>query len=103
MIYAWFIFTVEFLLICGLTFCLYQLHRNTKVFVFTGMLIEEYSTCAKRLIKDGDGENWVIAKEWIDGLPSYDEMMNKFWVWPLSKFVGVSCEDYVKGKMDTRK
>lgn len=33
-----------------------------------------------------DPDGYAAGKRFHEALPSYDEMLCKFWVWPLSKF-----------------
>lgn len=33
-----------------------------------------------------DPDGYAAGKRFHESLPSYDEMLLKFWVWPLSKF-----------------
>ena len=51
----------------GMAFCVYMLWRNQRVYEFRMRLIDE----------DMDRYNQ---------LPGYDEMVNRWWVWPLERF-----------------
>lgn len=56
------------LLSIGVLFCIYMLFRNDAVYNFRMSVLR------------------VRGLEEYDRLPEYDEMMRKFWVWPLEKF-----------------
>ena len=81
--------------ICGLLFCTYMLWRNIHVSNFRNQLI-------KFVYEDEDGEpsdTWIERRVWYNNLPDYDTMMNRFWIWPLEKFItGRFAEDYFNKK-----
>lgn len=39
-----------------------------------------------RYFYEEDPEGYAAGKRFHESLPSYDEMLWKFWVWPLSRF-----------------
>lgn len=59
-------------------FFVYIMIRNQLVYIARGRFIDYFYT------EDHDG--YASGKRFHEALPSYDEMMWKFWVWPLSKF-----------------
>ncbi len=52
----------------GMSFCAYMLFRNGRVYRYRVWLLENNRASYARL-------------------PEYDLMLNKFWVWPLSRFL----------------
>ncbi len=60
-----------------LAFCWYMLIRNVMVGICYGKFIDYFYHF--------DGEH-SSGKKFSQVVPSYDEMMFKFWVWPLSSF-----------------
>lgn len=81
-------------------FGLYMLARNEAVYKFRGELIEEWSFCANKLIRNG--KDYKIALAWYESLPTYNTMFNRFWVWPLGKFVPERCHVYVERELEKR-
>lgn len=79
----------------GAMACLFILWRNEKVYEFRLGLIEE----AKRCVRTSGDE--LIAVQWFESLPTYNQMVYRAWVWPLSKFVNVRCADYIKANPTT--
>lgn len=61
-----------------MVFFVYILIRNQLVYIAHGRFIDYFYT------EDPDG--YASGKLFHESLPSYDEMLWKFWVWPLSKF-----------------
>lgn len=59
-------------------FFVYILIRNQLIYIARGRFINYFYT------EDHDG--CAAGKIFHEALPSYDEMLWKFWVWPLSKF-----------------
>ena len=59
-------------------FFVYILIRNQLVYIVRGRFINYFYT------EDPDG--YSSGNIFHEELPSYDEMLWKFWVWPLSKF-----------------
>lgn len=59
-------------------FFVYILIRNQLVYIASVRFINYFYT------EDPDG--YSSGKIFHEALPSYDEMLWKFWVWPLSKF-----------------
>lgn len=59
-------------------FFVYILIRNQLVYIARVRFINYFYT------EDHDG--YVSGKRFHEALPGYDEMLWKFWVWPLSKF-----------------
>lgn len=59
-------------------FFVYIMIRNQLVYIARGRFIDHFYT------EDPDG--YASGKRFHEALPSYDEMLWKFWVWPLSKF-----------------
>lgn len=59
-------------------FFVYILIRNQLVYIIRGRFINYFYK------EDSDG--YASGKRFHEALPSYDEMLWKFWVWPLSKF-----------------
>lgn len=58
---------------------------------FAYMLIRNSAVADARIgfIKffyEEDSDGYASGKRFHEALPSYDEMLWKFWVWPLSKF-----------------
>lgn len=66
------------LCIIGLVFCFYMFVRNEAVHEARLRFIDYFYQ------QDPDG--YASGKRFHEALPSYDEMLWKFWVWPLSKF-----------------
>lgn len=59
-------------------FLVYILIRNQLVYITRCRFINYFHE------KDPGG--YTAGKRFHEALPSYDEMLWKFWVWPLSKF-----------------
>lgn len=59
-------------------FCFYMLIRNNLVHSCRGRFIAFFY--------DDDSDGYASGKRFHEAIPSYDEMLWKFWVWPLSKF-----------------
>lgn len=59
-------------------FFVYILIRNQLVYIARWRFINYFYT------EDPDG--YSSGKMFHEALPSYDEMLWKFWVWPLAKF-----------------
>lgn len=59
-------------------FFVYILIRNQLVYIARGRFIN-YSY-------EEDPDGYATGKRFHEALPSYDEMLWKLWVWPLSKF-----------------
>lgn len=59
-------------------FFVYILIRNQLVYVARGRFINYFY--------EEDPSGYSSGKQFHEALPSYDEMLWKFWVWPLSKF-----------------
>lgn len=59
-------------------FFIYILIRNQFVYIERGRFIKYFY--------EEDPEGYAAGKRFHEALPSYDEMLYKFWVWPLSKF-----------------
>lgn len=61
-----------------MVFFIYILIRNAFVYIERGRFINYFY--------EKDPEGYAAGKRFHEVIPSYDEMMWKFWVWPLSKF-----------------
>lgn len=59
-------------------FLLYLLIRNHFIFLIRGRFIDFFY--------EDDPDGYSSGKRFHEEIPSYDEMLWKFWVWPLSKF-----------------
>lgn len=59
-------------------FFVYILIRNQLVYIVRAGFIKYFY--------EEDPDGYAAGKRFHDALPSYDEMLWKFWVWPLSKF-----------------
>lgn len=59
-------------------FFVYILIRNQLVYISRGRFIDYFY--------EEDPDGYAAGKQFHESLPSYDEMLWKFWVWPLSKF-----------------
>ena len=59
-------------------FFVYILIRNQLVYIARGRFINYFY--------EEDLNGYDAGKRFNEALPSYDEMLWKFWVWPLSKF-----------------
>lgn len=59
-------------------FFVYILIRNQLVYIARGRFINFFY--------EEDHDGYASGKRFHEALPSYDEMLWKFWVWPLSKF-----------------
>lgn len=59
-------------------FFVYILIRNQFVYISRGRFINYFY--------EEDHDGYAAGKRFHEALPSYDEMLWKFWVWPLSKF-----------------
>lgn len=59
-------------------FFVYILIRNQLIYITRGRFINYFYT------EDPDG--YAAGKIFHEALPNYDEMLWRFWVWPLSKF-----------------
>lgn len=59
-------------------FFVYILIRNQFVYIERGRFIKYFY--------EKDPEGYAAGKRFHESIPSYDEMLWKFWVWPLSKF-----------------
>lgn len=59
-------------------FFVYILIRNQLVYIVRVGFIKYFY--------EEDHDGYAAGKRFHDALPSYDEMLWKFWVWPLSKF-----------------
>ena len=59
-------------------FFVYILIRNQLVYIARGIFINYFY--------EEDPDGYASGKRFHEALPSYDEMLWKFWVWPLSKF-----------------
>lgn len=69
-----------------MVFFIYILIRNQFVYI-------ERCRFINYLYKE-DPEGYAAGKRFHEALPSYNEMLWKFWVWPMSKFY----PEYRKGK-----
>ena len=69
---------ILFLLMMALVFCFYMLIRNNMVHKTRREFIEFFYHC--------DPNGYDVGNEFDDYVPSYDEMLFKFWVFPLSRF-----------------
>ncbi|ATE85711.1 hypothetical protein KGB36_gp41 [Shigella phage Sf11 SMD-2017] len=58
-------------------FFVYILIRNQLVYIIRGKFIDYFY--------EEDHDGYAAGKRFHEVLPSYDEMLCKFWVWPLSK------------------
>ncbi len=61
-----------------MVFFVYILIRNQLVYIIRGKFIYYFY--------EEDHDGYSSGKRFHEVLPSYDEMLWKFWVWPLSKF-----------------
>lgn len=61
-----------------MVFFVYILIRNQLVYIASIRFINFFY--------EEDPERYAAGKRFHESLPSYDEMLWKFWVWPLSKF-----------------
>lgn len=61
-----------------MVFFVYILIRNQIVYIARGRFINFFY--------EEDPNGYAAGKRFHEALPSYDEMLWKFWVWPLSKF-----------------
>lgn len=59
-------------------FFVYILIRNQLVYIARGRFINFFY--------EQDPDGYASGKRFHEALPSCDEMLWKFWVWPLSKF-----------------
>lgn len=59
-------------------FFVYILIRNQLVYIVRGRFINYFY--------EEDPNGYAAGRRFHEALPSYDEMLWKFWVWPLSKF-----------------
>lgn len=59
-------------------FFLYLLIRNQFIFLIRGRFIDFFY--------EEDHDGYASGKRFHETIPSYDEMLWKFWVWPLSSF-----------------
>ena len=59
-------------------FFVYILIRNQLVYIAMVVFIKYFH--------EEDPDGYAAGKRFHEALPSYDEMLWKFWVWPLSKF-----------------
>lgn len=59
-------------------FLVYILIRNQLVYIVRGRFVNYFY--------EEDPDGYAAGKRFHEALPSYDEMLWKFWVWPLSKF-----------------
>lgn len=59
-------------------FFVYILIRNQLVYIARGRFINFFY--------EEDPDGYAAGRRFHEELPSYDEMLWKFWVWPLSKF-----------------
>lgn len=66
------------LLLLAIVFCLYILVRNEMVHSINVQFIKYF------YYEDPDG--YVAGRKFHDVVPSYDYMLLKFWVYPLSSF-----------------
>lgn len=65
-------------LILFIVFCLYMLFRNEMVSSARREFIEYFFY--------HDNEGYKAGNVFQNHIPGYDEMMAKFWVWPLDSF-----------------
>lgn len=69
---------ILFLLVMALIFCFYMLVRNNMVHSENNKFIEYF------YYQDQNGH--IAGNRFEDVVPSYDYMLLKFWVFPLSSF-----------------
>lgn len=69
---------VTILTLVATVFLFYIMVRNQFVYIERGRFIYYFY--------EKDPEGYAAGKRFHEALPSYDEMLWKFWVWPLSKF-----------------
>lgn len=69
---------ILFLLLMALAFCFYMLIRNEMVHKTRRYFIEFFYHC--------DPNGYAAGNKFYEHVPSYDEMLLKFWVFPLSIF-----------------
>lgn len=69
---------ILFLLVMALAFCFYMLIRNEMVHKTRREFIEFFYY--------HDPNGYDAGKNFYEHVPSYDEMLLKFWVFPLSSF-----------------
>lgn len=69
---------ILFLLLFSLAFCFYMLIRNNIVHSARGKFIDYFY--------DQDPNGYSSGARFCDVVPSYDYMLLKFWVFPLSSF-----------------
>lgn len=63
----------------------YMAIRNQCVYIHHTKKLEEASARAKQIIADGNSWDWEKGYDEYYSV-SYEQMMRKFWVWPLEKF-----------------
>lgn len=81
--------------------CVFAMIRNNIVHSFRIRLIHEAAAEAQQMAKNGD-EEYMLAFEWINSIPSYDSMMWTFWE-PLESQVKEKCRAYIWRMKTTRK
>ena len=72
------LFSVAFVIACvGLVFCIYMFFRNESIAKMRHQFLDD-------IRKDFDNYSKLISI-YDDDMPSYDEMMHKFWI-PLDRY-----------------
>lgn len=69
---------ILFLLVMALVFCFYMLIRNNMVHKARQDFMEFFYHC--------DPNGYEAGKKFHEHVPSYDKMLLKFWIFPLSSF-----------------
>jgi hypothetical protein len=75
-------------------FCFYMIDRDARVSNFRSNLIDKVDKVSREMIMNGN-DNWKRSFDWFKSV-TYNEMVRRFWIWPLEKFYPQSLEDYLK-------
>ena len=66
--------------------CIYMIIRTFCVWKYNMNIIDNEYEELKKLIKNKEYDKSLLKFNKIYNLPPFEYMVNKFWVWPLSKF-----------------
>jgi len=72
--------------VCGVI-AIYIFWRNPLVYEFRIDILERDSAKFDRLNKSGQWQGGDLYFPTYSALPSYEAMLYKFWIWPLSRFL----------------
>lgn len=80
-------YVLFFLALAGLAFCFYMMHRNTQVAGFRRDLVDFVFNAPGKFQRVNGVLEWRRRYDWFNRQAQYDDMLYRFWVWPLDRLV----------------